>query len=73
MLYQLYFSITSISQNVSRTQLCTEMYGALCLRINKSKLCILLQIYKGKFKIEGRKEAVFRLECWNMKCTCLCT
>ena len=29
-LWQVYFSLTSISQNVSRTQLCTEVYGALC-------------------------------------------
>ncbi len=29
-LYQLYFSLTSISQNVSRTQVCTAVYGAPC-------------------------------------------
>jgi|LakMenE01Jun11ns_1017448.scaffolds.fasta_scaffold9202187_1 hypothetical protein len=37
-LSQLYFSLTCISQNVSCTQLCTEVYGALCPQINNSKL-----------------------------------
>jgi hypothetical protein len=36
--------------NVSHTQLCTKVYGALCVQINNSKLCILRQISKGKFK-----------------------
>jgi hypothetical protein len=44
-LLQVYFSLPSISQNVSRTQLCTEVYGVPCQQINNSKLCRLRQIF----------------------------
>jgi hypothetical protein len=49
-LYQVYFSLTSISQNVSRTQLFEEEYGALCPQINNSKLRILRKFSNGKLK-----------------------
>jgi hypothetical protein len=45
---------------VSRTQLCAEVYGALCSQINNSKLRILRQI--SKVDVEGHKEAVYRLK-----------
>jgi hypothetical protein len=53
-LSQLYFSLTCISQNVSRTQLRKEVYCALCSQLNNSKLLHIKTIFLGK--IEGRKE-----------------
>ncbi len=41
---------SAISQNVSRTQLCTEVYGVPCPQINNSKLCRLRQIANKKYK-----------------------
>jgi hypothetical protein len=49
-MFQSSSNFTCISQNVSRTQLCTEVYGALCPQINNSKLCTLRQFSKGKLK-----------------------
>ncbi len=49
-LQQVYFSLTSISQNVSRTQVCTEVCGVPCPQINNSKLCKFRQISNRKFK-----------------------
>ncbi len=65
-LQQVYFSLTSISQNVSRTQLGTEVYDVPCPQINNSKLCRLRQISYKKCKIIkelylGRKLSVHAL------------
>jgi hypothetical protein len=38
-LWQVYFSLTSISQKVTRTQQCTDVYGVPCPQLNNSKLC----------------------------------
>jgi hypothetical protein len=47
---QVFFSLTSISQNVSHTQLCTEVYGVPCPQINNLKLSKLRQISNRKLK-----------------------
>ncbi len=67
LILKLYFSLTSISQNVSRTQLCTEVYGAPCPHLNNSKQIKTMHI-KTNFlrKIEGRKEAE---NCLCLQCT----
>jgi hypothetical protein len=59
------FSLTSISQKVSRTQLCTEMYGVPCQQINNSKLQNKTNFQQ---KTEVRKGAVF----CRLKTVCAC-